>query len=106
MAFLFYLSIIDLFEKYQFIDLIYPGQDISRQEIGDLKFSLNSHSYRYTLLFAQKKEIMNRIQKNNYLTDSIDTELIDLWSKLDHQPKVIVCKYYSKIYKYYTISYF
>ena len=54
----------------------------------------------------KKKEIMNRIQKNNYLTDSIDTELIDLWSKLDHQPNVIVCKYYSKIYKYYTISYF
>jgi hypothetical protein len=49
---------------------------------------------------------MNRIQKNNYLTDSIDTELIDLWSKLDHQPKVIVCKDYTKIYKYYTISYF
>jgi hypothetical protein len=47
---------------------------------------------------------MNRTKINNYLTDSIDTELIDLWSKLDHQPKVIVCKYILKFINI-TISY-
>ena len=63
------------------------------------------HYFKLKKISQKKKEIMNRTKTNNYLTDSIDTELIDLWSKLDHQPKVIVCKYSTKIYKYYYFLY-
>jgi hypothetical protein len=72
--------------------------------------NINNYYYTYIHYFILKKnitkkiEIMNRTKINNYLTDSIDTELIDLWSKLDHQPKVIVCKYILKFINI-TISY-